>query len=279
MAVNKVIYGGNTLIDLSEDTVTPETLAEGVTAHDKSGAIIVGTMASGDDTGTLGSTLIKLMEGTVTAVDGLDGLSTIRDYGFYSYKSLKKVHIPSSVKTIGSFAFGSCTYATEVLMEYGVTAIGERAFANMNDLKTANLPDSIETIGSYAFHNDGNLTINGLPKNLKSVGDGAFYNVDVVADSLPDNIQTIGNNTFRNNGYLTFTHIPASMQTIGTYAFASCSGLTSLTFNGTPKSIASTTFNSNTNLKTINVPWAEGAVANAPWGATNATINYNYTGE
>jgi hypothetical protein len=27
------------------------------------------------------------------------------------------------------------------------------------------------------------------------------------------------------------------------------------------------------------VPWAEGAVANAPWGATNATINYNYTGE
>ena len=33
-----------------------------------------------------------------------------------------------------------------------------------------------------------------------------------------------------------------------------------------------------TNLTTINVPWAEGAVAGAPWGATNATINYNYTG-
>lgn len=47
MAVNKVIYGGTTLIDLSEDTVTPETLAEGVTAHDKSGAVITGTMSAG----------------------------------------------------------------------------------------------------------------------------------------------------------------------------------------------------------------------------------------
>lgn len=47
MAINKVEYAGNTLIDLTNDTVTPETLAEGVTAHDKSGAVIVGTMTSG----------------------------------------------------------------------------------------------------------------------------------------------------------------------------------------------------------------------------------------
>ena len=45
------------------------------------------------------------------------------------------------------------------------------------------------------------------------------------------------------------------------------------------ETIASTTFTSCANLTTINVPWAEaeGEVANAPWGATNATINYNYT--
>lgn len=52
-----------------------------------------------------------------------------------------------------------------------------------------------------------------------------------------------------------------------------------MTFKGTPSSINSNAFNSCINLLTINVPWAEGAVANAPWGATNATINYNYTGE
>lgn len=47
MAVNKVVYSGETLVDLTNDTVTPETLAEGVTAHDKSGAVITGTMAAG----------------------------------------------------------------------------------------------------------------------------------------------------------------------------------------------------------------------------------------
>lgn len=45
MGVNKVTYGGNTLVDLTSDSVTPETLAEGVTAHDKSGNQITGTMS------------------------------------------------------------------------------------------------------------------------------------------------------------------------------------------------------------------------------------------
>ena len=43
MAINKVIYGGGTLIDLTTDTVTAETLKTGVTAHDKAGNQITGT--------------------------------------------------------------------------------------------------------------------------------------------------------------------------------------------------------------------------------------------
>ena len=46
-AINKVIFGTDTLIDLTADTVAPETLAAGITAHDKSGMPIVGTMESG----------------------------------------------------------------------------------------------------------------------------------------------------------------------------------------------------------------------------------------
>ena len=45
MAVNKVEYDGDTLIDLTSDTVTSDTLLEGVTAHDATGASIVGTYA------------------------------------------------------------------------------------------------------------------------------------------------------------------------------------------------------------------------------------------
>ena len=41
--VNKVILGTDVKLDLSADTVTADKLAKGVTAHDKSGAPIVGT--------------------------------------------------------------------------------------------------------------------------------------------------------------------------------------------------------------------------------------------
>lgn len=41
--VNKVIIGTETKLDLTADTVTADKLAEGITAHDKSGAPIVGT--------------------------------------------------------------------------------------------------------------------------------------------------------------------------------------------------------------------------------------------
>ena len=42
-SINKVIYGGRTLIDLTGDTVTADKLLDGATAHDKSGATITGT--------------------------------------------------------------------------------------------------------------------------------------------------------------------------------------------------------------------------------------------
>lgn len=42
--VNKVVYGGDTLVDLTDSTVTAENLAKGATAYDASGKKIVGTM-------------------------------------------------------------------------------------------------------------------------------------------------------------------------------------------------------------------------------------------
>ena len=44
MPVNKVIYGGTTLIDLTADTVNHSTLLSGITAHDKSGNTVIGTI-------------------------------------------------------------------------------------------------------------------------------------------------------------------------------------------------------------------------------------------
>ena len=49
MAVNKVVVNGEAIIDLSADTVTANKLAKGYKAHDKSGAVITGTMAGGGE--------------------------------------------------------------------------------------------------------------------------------------------------------------------------------------------------------------------------------------
>ena len=47
MAVNKVILGDQTLIDLTADSVTPDKLFKGITAHNMKGESIVGTMEGG----------------------------------------------------------------------------------------------------------------------------------------------------------------------------------------------------------------------------------------
>ena len=47
--VNHVVINGVTKLDLRSDTVTPSTLMQGYTAHDASGAAIVGTATGGID--------------------------------------------------------------------------------------------------------------------------------------------------------------------------------------------------------------------------------------
>ena len=47
MAVNKIVINDEVKIDLTADTVSPSTLALGITAHDKSGNIITGTALTG----------------------------------------------------------------------------------------------------------------------------------------------------------------------------------------------------------------------------------------
>ena len=62
MAVNQVIYGNNTLLDVSNDTVTANTLLSGYTAHDNSGTQVTGAVVfvtyytgSADPTSSLGN--------------------------------------------------------------------------------------------------------------------------------------------------------------------------------------------------------------------------------
>ena len=59
MGRSKIVYAGDTLLDLTEDTVTPQTLLKGATAHNAAGELITGVykpMTIKQYTGTLLST-------------------------------------------------------------------------------------------------------------------------------------------------------------------------------------------------------------------------------
>lgn len=77
MAVNKVVLGEDTLIDLTADTVSADKLSKGVTAHDMAGEPIVGTMEAGGGASADEATIITNAEGKLeTAIGGkwVDGL-------------------------------------------------------------------------------------------------------------------------------------------------------------------------------------------------------------
>lgn len=60
--VNKVIYGNDTLIDISSDTVTADKVLTGYTAHDRSGAPIVGSCDYDSDTTDADATAAEILD-------------------------------------------------------------------------------------------------------------------------------------------------------------------------------------------------------------------------
>lgn len=70
MAINKVIYGGNTLIDLTGDNITAADLLYGKTAHDKSGASITGTCTFDSDTSEDTAVVAEILSGKTAHARG-----------------------------------------------------------------------------------------------------------------------------------------------------------------------------------------------------------------
>lgn len=79
--VNKVVYGGQILIDLTGDTITAGDLAVGVTAHDKSGAAITGTDTRDSDTSADTASVSEILAGKTAHARGALLVGTMKNNG------------------------------------------------------------------------------------------------------------------------------------------------------------------------------------------------------
>lgn len=190
----------------------------------------------------------------------------------------------STIAIIPKGFCADCNNLTSVKFSDNLTQIQDYAFDNCYYLTTLHFPSSLAYIGIYAFRylgwNNNALSI-VFPSSLKRIDNYAFQYSSLKEITFNEGLEEIGGWAFYNLSTASLKSIvfPATLKSIDDGAFGSNTKLTTVTFKGTPTSISKTAFNYDTAITTINVPWSESEVANAPWGATKATINYNYIGK
>lgn len=81
MSINKVVYGGKTLIDLTGDTVTADKVLEGFTTHDKSGASITGTCTFDVDSSDATVSVAEMLTGKTAYARGTKLTGTMPNNG------------------------------------------------------------------------------------------------------------------------------------------------------------------------------------------------------
>ena len=186
------------------------------------------------------------------------------------------------------FIYPSSRIGETYTIPSGVTTLNGSSFSQLANLKHLIIPDEVIS-AEDAISGSGLLTIT-IGSGMENLGSKPFDS----CSSLTTITVNEQNQTYSSeNGVLfnkdktqllcyprgktetSFT-IPATVTSLVDYNLYYADNLTVLTFEGTPDNIGSHALPSS--ITTINVPWAEGAVANAPWGATGATINYNYVG-
>ena len=102
-------------------------------------------------------------------------VTSIGSYAFSECTNLKSVTTPNSVTSIGFEAFSGCTSLTSISIPNSVTSIEYFAFVGCTSLTSITIPNSVTSIGGYAFAGCTSLTSITIPNSVTSIGDYAFY--------------------------------------------------------------------------------------------------------
>lgn len=174
--------------------------------------------------------------------------------------------LPSTLKTIGAYAFAYEGFSGELLIPDGVTCIGANAFAECDGFGgTLSLPDSVKTVGESAFylckgftglklpagltkieklsfaHMYGLQTEVVIPEGVTELGEGAFECSYMPSVSLPSTLKKIGKQAFHLAG-LTKITLPNGLETIGDEAFDGCRFKKAIVLPASIKSIGKKAF-------------------------------------
>jgi hypothetical protein len=156
---------------------------------------------------------------------------------FSGKTSLKSIILPSSLLSLGYYAFMYCNGITNIVIPSSVTSIRDYAFYLCEGLTSVSIPSSVKSIESYAFGSCHSLTSVNIPSTVTSIGSNAFSDCKVLTSII----------------------IPSSVTSIGSGAFGSCSGLTSITVNWSiPLNLSSSSnafYNVNKNTCILKVPY------------------------
>ena len=188
-----------------------------------------------------------------------DGTKAINDFTFYNISSIKKVTIPTSVESIGSYAFLGCTnlptdgngiyYADNWVVgsdksidtaniKDGTVGIAYLAFCE-SDIKSITIPVSLKYVNISYCENLKNVYISDIEAWCNLI-DGYIYNPFHFEKDL-----------YLNGSLLTDLIIPTGLKKIEHCAFENCSSIKSVFIPGTVTTIEEGAFGGCKNLETI----------------------------
>ena len=161
------------------------------------------------------------------------GASSYFDHTTYVPKSLKKVTITGGT-SIASSAFYNCSNLTSITIPSSVTSIGGWAFNDCTSLKEVHITD----IAAWC-----KISFGGSSANPLYYAENLYLNGTLITDLVvPSSVTSIGSSAFYNCSNLTSIIIPSSVTSIGSYAFSYCTRLTSVVIPSSVTFIGSDAF-------------------------------------